>query len=787
MSDSAYRRPERRTIYRVFFDEDPDGLIAADDSGNFLFANRQAAALTGYSPAELVGMTFDDLLPPDADPPDKAFHANAGLDVTERTRIGVIRKDRSRFPAEVTLTLRPDGTRLYSLRDVTEQARVETISQALQDQLFNIIEFLPDATFVVDQDSRVVAWNRACELMTGVGKKELLGEGDFAYAEPFYGIRRPILIDQLDCPAELEAQYRNVRRSGATVYAETFAPLLRNREGAHLWLGAAPLFDQEGRRSGAIEVVRDITEQKRIEQALRESELKYRALFEGAGDAILLIHGARFADCNVKAEELYGCSREQLLGAHPFDFSPPVQPDGRSSREAALEKMALAVSQGAQSFEWQHCRQDGTPFLAEVSLTCIELDNHTMLQAIVRDITERKKAEEALRQSESTLRSVFGAAPVGICILKDRMQLAPNRYWYEGFGYTKDEVVGKSTRMLFPSDNEFERVGRELYAVLNDHGMSSLTATMRRRDGSLRDVILTAAPIQKNDPSAGTVGIIHDVTELKEAERQVHRLHKELQRHALELERRVVERTAELAEARDRAEESDRLKSAFLATMSHELRTPLNAIIGFTGILLMGLVGPLNDEQKKQLSLVQGSSRHLLDLISEVLDISKIESGQFQLALEKIDMRAAIQDSIHKVMPMAEKKKLLLSLSIAPEVHQAIGDRRRVEQVLINLLSNAVKFTEQGEIRVESRIDGEWLVTRVMDTGIGIAPEDVDTLFKPFRQIDSGLARQYEGTGLGLSISKRLAEAMGGRIEVKSEKDRGSCFAFALPIERTGT
>jgi signal transduction histidine kinase len=247
----------------------------------------------------------------------------------------------------------------------------------------------------------------------------------------------------------------------------------------------------------------------------------------------------------------------------------------------------------------------------------------------------------------------------------------------------------------------------------------------------------------------------------------------------------LAERTAELAVALEHAEEADRLKSAFLATMSHELRTPLNSIIGFTGIMLMGLVGPLAPEQEKQLIMVQDSARHLLELINDVLDISKIEAGQIELAHGPFDMRTTIQKSIEKIAPLAEKKGLAVTAVIAPPVGQIVGDRRRVEQILINLLGNAVKFTERGEVRIESQVEDGWLVTRVIDTGIGIRPEDVDSVFKPFQQVDTGTTRQYEGTGLGLSICKRLVESMGGRIQIESEWGKGSRFVFILPLERT--
>ena len=256
-----------------------------------------------------------------------------------------------------------------------------------------------------------------------------------------------------------------------------------------------------------------------------------------------------------------------------------------------------------------------------------------------------------------------------------------------------------------------------------------------------------------------------------------------LQSHQEHLAELVKKRTAELSIAKDRAEESDRLKSAFLAVMSHELRTPLNSIIGFTGIILQGLAGPLNEEQNKQLGMVQGSARHLLELINDVLDISRIEAGEVEIVPKIFDMRETIDQAVQKVIPLAEKKGLSLTIDVAPDVGSITSDRRRVEQILINLLNNAVKFTDQGAVGIECCLNDYQLVIRVKDTGIGINPEDNDKLFKAFQQLDTGLSRKQEGTGLGLSICKKLVALLGGDIRVESKPGKGSLFIITLPIK----
>ncbi|WP_211309606.1 ATP-binding protein [Thauera aromatica] len=279
------------------------------------------------------------------------------------------------------------------------------------------------------------------------------------------------------------------------------------------------------------------------------------------------------------------------------------------------------------------------------------------------------------------------------------------------------------------------------------------------------------------------------------------------QRHTQELEQRVAERTealaranAELLTAKQAAESADHLKSAFLATMSHELRTPLNSIIGFTGILLQGLAGPLNAEQGKQLGMVRDSARHLLALINDVLDISRIEAGELRMACDVFDPAAAVAKVVGIVRPLAEKKALALEVEVADGIGPMVGDARRVEQILLNLLGNAVKFTEQGRVRLQvdavagppgpagpaGAAAAARLRMAVSDTGIGIRPEDMVLLFQPFRQIDTALSRKHDGTGLGLAICRRLAEMMGGDITVDSRWQEGSTFTVTLPLRPSG-
>ncbi|MEO7941501.1 MAG: ATP-binding protein, partial [Burkholderiaceae bacterium] len=332
-----------------------------------------------------------------------------------------------------------------------------------------------------------------------------------------------------------------------------------------------------------------------------------------------------------------------------------------------------------------------------------------------------------------------------------------------------------------------ESVQHAQNAALRGEACLDMEYRIQRADGEVRWVHeLAELQLDGVGQAIALTGTVRDITDRKLAQLQ-------LQEAMSTLEQTVEERTAQLKAALGQAEAADRVKSAFLATMSHELRTPLNSIIGFTGILLQSLAGPLNPEQTKQLGMVRGSARHLLELINDVLDISKIEARQLQVIAEPFDLAPLLERVVATLTPQALAKGLALVSRVPHAPLEMVGDRRRVEQVLINLLGNAIKFTERGEVTLTAEIQpgapsslasaglDPLMVLQVVDTGIGITEDDLKKIFLPFHQIDTGLTRTHEGTGLGLAISFRLVELMGGTITAVSVPGAGSTFTVSLP------
>jgi PAS domain S-box-containing protein len=402
-------------------------------------------------------------------------------------------------------------------------------------------------------------------------------------------------------------------------------------------------------------------------------------------------------------------------------------------------------------------------------------------------VDEQKQVEQALRESERRYRELVRLAnSIILRWSRDGRITFMNEFGLRFFGTTEVEILGRHVvGSIVPESDSTGRDLRPLMAKIcaNPQGFERNINENMRCSGERVWIDWTNRVVFDEDGQIREImSIGSDITDRKLAEEQVRKLNGDLRREAEVLEQRVAERTAELVEARDQAESADRVKSAFLATMSHELRTPLNSIIGFSGILLQGLAGPLNDEQARQMGMVCNSAEHLLALINDVLDLSKIEAGQLQLSLEAFDLRTSLDKVVGTVGPLAQRKSLALEVEITTGVTRLTSDRRRVEQVLLNLISNSIKFTEQGRIHVGVCLRNGRIVVEVTDTGMGIRPEDLGSLFRPFTQVDTGINRRHEGTGLGLSICKRLVGLLGGTISAKSEWGKGSTFGFDLPI-----
>lgn len=393
---------------------------------------------------------------------------------------------------------------------------------------------------------------------------------------------------------------------------------------------------------------------------------------------------------------------------------------------------------------------------------------------IVREEGKRRQAEEGLKESEARYRELFERNPAPILIYEKGTFriLSVNEAFLSVYGYDAVDVESLRLPDLYPEGEKEAIVA--LAARLTGHAYVGEWHHIRK-DGSIMAIVVMSHDITYRGCKA-RIGVITDITERKRAENQLSELKETL-------EEKVHLRTAELEKANATLAELDRLKSLFIASMSHELRTPMNSIIGFSGILLQGLAGPLNPEQEKQLGMVMVSARHLLELITDIIDLSKIEAGKIALSVEPFDLVKTARETMDGFRIQAEQKSLSLAFE-APERLVIEADARRVRQVLINLVGNAVKFTEKGNVSVSVEETGGTATVSVRDTGPGIRPEDMGMLFRQFSQVGTPESPKHEGTGLGLYLSRKLANLMGGDIRAESAYGRGTVFIASLPVSR---
>ncbi len=485
---------------------------------------------------------------------------------------------------------------------------------------------------------------------------------------------------------------------------------------------------------------------------------------ERASDAVLWIDSsARIKYANEAACHILGYSMGELLAMALFDVDADLAPESWESR------LVRARKSGSHLLESHYRDRNGNIFPVELSISLFGHNDREYFHLSARNISERKIIEEELRRSKQVSETILNAMTVAISLIdtSDFKIVNVNQSFLDQIrSEHKEEVIGKtcyetthhrSTPCTPPQDPcpllETYKTGR-LSVAQHVHHL---------RDGGKVHVEITTFPIKdQNGAIKQVVHVAQDITQRKQAEE-------------------------ELKRAKEAAEAANRAKSTFLANMSHELRTPLNAIIGYSEMLEeeakdLGQRPSIPDLQK-----IQASGKHLLGLLNEVLDLSKVEAGKMELYLETFNVANMVEQMISTIKPLVEKNANSLKVHFSEDLGTMHTDRTKVRQALFNLLSNACKFTERGTISltVEQEWEGDrpWISFRVSDTGIGMTPDQVDKLFEPFTQADNSITRKYSGTGLGLAISKRFCDLMGGDITVESEYGKGTTFTVRLPAK----
>ncbi len=650
--------------------------------------------------------------------------------------------------------------------DIKERKKVE-------EELRLLSQYAQDAIIQMNSDGLITYWNKSAERLFGYTEKEVLSKNLHSLLAPQrYHKAHKIGFSKFKKSGQGAAINKTLELEGIKKDSAEF-PI-------ELSLSAVQIKGEWN----AIGIIRDISKRKKIEQKLRDSEEKLRTLFDNINDAIYILDlKGNFINVNATACKRLGYEKREFLQMHVRDIIAP---------ELIVENPQLIDEKiwiKKDIIETVHVTKSGKRIPVEIYDKQSLYQNEPAIIAVSRDITSRKIAEQQLKESEKKYKNLSKELELildnipALIFYKDTKNnfIRVNQYIADAHNMKKKELIGRSLFEIYPKDQAQAYWDDDLEVITSGKSKLNIEEPWETKDG-LRWLLTSKIPlIDVNGDVARIIVTSIDITERKKGESLkgifTEKLEKEVQYRTKELNDALEKQKLYL----DQIEKSSRFKTEFLATMSHELRTPLNAIIGFTDLLLEGIFGKLNEEQLEYIKDIDESSNHLLDMITNILDISRIESSQVTINIEKIQLNNLIDNVISTLRPLYNEKGLIIDLKGLKKEQLIFADRIKFKQIIYNLLSNAIKFTEKGKVTFEFRDSKDMWEFIVKDTGIGIAEKDFNIIFKEFKRVKSAYVDSIPGSGLGLALTKRIVNLHEGDILFTSKLGKGTAFTFTIP------
>jgi len=740
-------RRKQDTFLKCLLEANVDGIIAFDMDCRYTLWNRAMEEFSGVKRDEVLGRSAFELFDCLQETGEDKYYlaALAGKTVVAEARpYNIPETGKSGFFDGYYSPRHDESGSVIGgvaiIRDVTDRKRAEATAMEAHRLAFHV-ENTPLAVIEWDHEFRVLRWSPAAERLFGWVGAEVLGKrfSDWNFV----------------VPEDIEAVNEVGKRQNE---GEELHGILRNRNYTKLgsvvnceWYNSA-LYDERGKLISVLSLVLDITVATRIEDALRKSEAQYRLLFESNPQAMWVydLENRRFLAVNNAAIQRYGYSRAEFLSMTIEDVRPPQ--DVQVLRKY-LENTNPHFNQAG---EWRHQTKDGTIITVEITSNRLDFEGRRAVFVLANDITERKTAEKALRDSEDRYRDLVDNSHELICTHDlDGRVISVNPWASKVLGYPQESLLGMNIRdgLLPEYRDDFDKYLEKVITEGSAKGVMKVrTASGEVRMWEYYNTLRTQGvetPIVR--------GMAHDATE---------------RRQALEREK----------EARIEAEEANRVKDEFLSTLSHELRTPLTAIMGWSNLLLHGEVD--ETRQQQAIETIARNANSQCQLIDDLLEVSRIITGKLRLDFVGCELQPVIQAAAESLRPTADAKGVKLYVTLAQNLGMVMGDRERLQQIVWNLISNAVKFTSAGgEVNVRlSRINSH-LEIAVSDTGAGVHPDFLPHVFDRFRQADGSTTRTHGGLGLGLAIVRHLVELHGGvAVADSAGVGKGATFTVRFPL-----
>ncbi|HET9913356.1 MAG TPA: PAS domain S-box protein [Anaerolineales bacterium] len=782
---------------------------------HFHYVNQGALKNLGYSMDELRLMTPVDLKPEFTEKSFRDMIRPLSLQEKDILVFETVhrRKNGMTYPVEVHLqSVKTGDSRNFVaiIHDITERKQAEQTLRESEERLRLSLHAANQGLYDLNVQTGDAIVNREYAEMLGYDPETFV-ETNAAWIERLHP-------DDREVTAKAYSDYTN---GLLPEYRVEFRQ--RMKDGNWKWIlsiGKVIEYDAEGKPLRMLGTHTDITKRKQAEEKLRESEHKFSIMFDKAPFAASLskLSNGAFVHVNEAFEKMFGYTREEATGKTSLELG--IHPDP----ERLAQTVAELKTQGhAHDIEQKLLTRSGAERIFLLNIDVIDISGEKYALQTAQDFAERKRAEERIKtqlERLASLRAIDAA-------ITSSTNLNMTFYVLLTQAMTRLKIDAAAVLVLNPVTNELEVYARQGFYAPDLQRVhvrigENIAGQCAFKRAPLEDHFLTKENFSSIDPSlmeegftcylaiplinkAKTLGVLeiferghrpHDqdwVDFLNALAGQAaiaidnFQLFDGLQRANTMLERRVAERTRDLYQANAELEHANRAKDEFLATMSHELRTPLNSILGLSESLLEQRRGSLNEHQQKSLQIIETSGHHLLDLINDILDLSKIDAGKFDIYPQVVEVNTLCQSSLTFIRQQATRKSISLAYEEDKTISKFQADPRRVKQILVNLLTNAVKFTPEGgrvTLQVRANVEQDLVQFSVSDNGIGIAPEDLRRLFQPFVQVDSNLNRQFEGTGLGLALVQKLTDLHGGSVHVESEVHMGSRFTVNLPWQR---